>query len=248
MKKREATAAPARANGGKTKPNQDQNHTPPTLSRQRCSHKLARLRAAEIRRLFSRDFGFRNYELEAPWEEYGVFIANTIALFPAGRFYPPDRKVPDRWPDLTLETVIGRRGPLDRLKLIEEMFGARRREEIESAIIKGMKRGQAWTLKRRCLISAEFVAKTLNVHMVERDASGIRNIGAVDCSKEKRAEYAKDRRRERDRLRIEGKRRANGAVPREQFLANSTAAEARRLNISKSTLYRLKKKLATAAE
>jgi hypothetical protein len=252
MKKREATAAPARANGGETKLNQDANHTPPPHRRQRCSRELARFRAAEIRKLYSRDFGFRNYELETPWEEYGFFIANTIALFPAGRFFQPGRKVPDRWPDLTLETVIGRRGPVDRLKLIEEMFGAQRREQIETAIIKGMKRGQAWTLKHRCLIGGEVVAKHLNVHQVEREASRVRTVGAVDMPKQARSERAAENRKQRDIERKRLKRRAEQKPERADYLASigagAAAAQAAELGVSKSTIYRLKKKLAIAAE
>lgn len=55
----------------------------------------------------------------------------------------------------------------------------------------------------------------------ERCALDIRTIGAFDVPKAKRAKLQKQKQRQRDRSRKEEQRRAAGACPRTDYLANS---------------------------
>jgi hypothetical protein len=90
------------------------------------------------------------------------------------------------------------------------------------------------------LLPADAVAKMLLVRMVERDRLGLKTIGACDVTPEQRAETAKARKRERDRLRQMKKRIADGRLPREQYVAGSIEASQPWLaeGISRRTWYR----------
>jgi len=66
---------------------------------------------------------------------------------------------------------------------------------------------------------ADKAAWKLRVTAAERDACRLRTIGAIDQTKEQRAQVAKQRKRERDQER----RRAQGAKPRAQYEITATA-------------------------
>jgi len=204
---------------------------------------LATLRRAELLRLMSRTFGFRDLESTETWRLFGFLIGNAIAIFPPGKFTVPGRKLPGKWPAATLEIALGRRddGLIPYLKEIERTCGAKRRGEIEDAIISGLKRAIGWTVKRRRLITADRAAALLNVHQIERERSNIRTIGAVDQTKNARLAKTKDTKRQRDRDRAAAKRRAAGAIPRDQYESQSATAQAREIGVSRRTLYRLRK-------
>jgi hypothetical protein len=65
--------------------------------------------------------------------------------------------------------------------------------------------------------TADAMAKQLGLRHAERSLHSIRTIGAVDMPKAER----KRRRAQRDRERSIKRRRADGAKPREQYLAKS---------------------------
>lgn len=66
---------------------------------------------------------------------------------------------------------------------------------------------------------ADKIAWKLRVTSAERQALNLRTIGAIDLPRDERLDQAKQRRRARD----EARRRAQGAVPREQYEARSAA-------------------------
>ncbi|PDT03544.1 hypothetical protein CO666_13250 [Rhizobium chutanense] len=70
-------------------------------------------------------------------------------------------------------------------------------------------------------LSADALGHALHVSYAERCALDIRTIGAFDVPKRKRAKLQKEKRRQRDRSRKEEQRRAAGAIPRADYLANS---------------------------
>ncbi len=76
-------------------------------------------------------------------------------------------------------------------------------------------------IARPYLDKADALARRLGLTYAARQRLLIRTIGACDVSKRGRAELAKRRKRKRERARIAAKRRAAGAVPREEFLARS---------------------------
>jgi len=94
---------------------------------------------------------------------------------------------------------------------------------------------------------ADQVAKMLGVTFAERQALDLRTIGACDVDRKERARIAAESRRERDRERDERRRRKAGAKPRAKFLAESVAAEARRLGVSRQAIYKRRKSMAGKA-
>jgi hypothetical protein len=70
---------------------------------------------------------------------------------------------------------------------------------------------------------ADAVAERFGLTYAERTAWGITTIGAVDADKKERKRLRKERKRERDRLRTAERRRAQGALRREEYLARSLA-------------------------
>jgi hypothetical protein len=81
-------------------------------------------------------------------------------------------------------------------------------------------------------------ANHLKLTMAERTAGRITTIGAIDCTKEQREEFRKQRKRDAQKARDEAARRADGAKTRTEYETQSKAAEARREGISRSTYYR----------
>ncbi|OHV24739.1 hypothetical protein EOS93_22745 [Rhizobium sp. RMa-01] len=77
------------------------------------------------------------------------------------------------------------------------------------------------TKVRFSALSADALGHALHVSYAERCALDIRTIGAFDVPKAKRARLQKEKRRKRDRSRKEEQRRAAGALPRADYLANS---------------------------
>ncbi|ACI54940.1 conserved hypothetical protein [Rhizobium leguminosarum bv. trifolii WSM2304] len=77
------------------------------------------------------------------------------------------------------------------------------------------------TKVRYSSLSADALGHALHVSYAERCALDIRTIGAFDVPKAKRAKLQKQKRRQRDRSRKEQQRRAAGACPRADYLANS---------------------------
>ncbi len=84
---------------------------------------------------------------------------------------------------------------------------------------------------------ADTLAQELGLLYVDRQRLAITTIGAIDVPKEQRDEL----RRERDKIRKRMKRRKAGAVPREQFEAESVRAKAAAEGINPSTWYRRQK-------
>jgi hypothetical protein len=90
------------------------------------------------------------------------------------------------------------------------------------------------------LDKADPLARHLGLTYGLRQQLRVRTIGACDVDKVGRAQLAKLRKRQRERARSAAKRRAAGAVPRQEFLARSLArarpwAEA---GVSRATWYR----------
>lgn len=70
-------------------------------------------------------------------------------------------------------------------------------------------------------LSADAIARRLNVSYDERCLLDLRTIGAYDVSKSERAKIQKAKVKARDRERKEQARRANGQIKRSQYLAQS---------------------------
>ncbi|MBB4113677.1 hypothetical protein FHT80_003003 [Rhizobium sp. BK226] len=70
-------------------------------------------------------------------------------------------------------------------------------------------------------LSADALGHALHLSYSERSALDIRTIGAFDVPKRKRTKLQNERRRQRDRARKEERRRAAGALPRADYLANA---------------------------
>jgi hypothetical protein len=82
--------------------------------------------------------------------------------------------------------------------------------------------GLVWTHRRRkYMLGAESTAKLLHVTMKERDALGLKTIGACDVSEEERKAISKKLKQERDRIRQQENRQAKGTVPRGSYEAAS---------------------------
>lgn len=216
--------------------------------RRTASRDLCRTRIGEVRKSVASPDG-----AYSRWSAAGFLIANAMALHRAGPYRAPGRQaIAGTWPETTVDDALGRKHAATSLiPYLDEqtrLHGRAWRQRADDDFLAGLHEGDKWTRKHRRLVTADEAARRLWVGLEERDDLRLRTIGASDCSKAKRAEYAKDRRRERDRLRIEGKRRAKGSVPRAEYLANSTAAEARRLGVSVSTLRRQRKRAAQACD
>jgi hypothetical protein len=83
------------------------------------------------------------------------------------------------------------------------------RAELERLAAKAVARPIRWT--------ADKLAARLNLHIEERDRLKINTIGAVDLN----AEQRKVRRRKRDRIAKQAKRRDGGATPQDQSAART---------------------------
>ena len=82
-------------------------------------------------------------------------------------------------------------------------------------------------------ISADTLARHLSVSDAERTMLRIYTIGSYDVPRAKRIE----RRKENRRLAAETRRRASGAKPREQYLAEARAKAEQRGGVPRSTWY-----------
>lgn len=80
---------------------------------------------------------------------------------------------------------------------------------------------------RRLDLGADEVASLLNVTLWERNAQEFRSIGACDVPTEIRRGIARNYKRERDRKRQEGKRRAAGVQVRERWEAQNSLSKTR---------------------
>lgn len=89
---------------------------------------------------------------------------------------------------------------------------------------------------RRLDLAADEVAHILNVTLWERTAQEFRSIGACDVPTEIRKGIARNYKRERDRKRLEGKRRAAGVQSRENSLSKTRPWDAE--GISRAQWYR----------
>lgn len=81
--------------------------------------------------------------------------------------------------------------------------------------------GASW---RRKMIGADAVAKLLFVSLEERNALGLKTIGAFDVPKEQRQKLAMETKRERDKNRQAQKRKAEGRKDRASYEAASISA------------------------
>ncbi|MGJ0503974.1 MAG: hypothetical protein ACR65X_09570 [Methylocystis sp.] len=157
------------------------------------------------------------------WRTLGFLAGNALCLFRPGRYFEPGRKVPSRWPEATVENALGRKdSPAHAaIEALVDRHGTYLRERIYTAIADGMREGERWTRKHRRLVSAHEAAKRLRVDYEEREELGLRSIGAGDMTREDIKLEGRRKKRERDRERMECKRRAAGVVRREQYLQNS---------------------------
>lgn len=74
-------------------------------------------------------------------------------------------------------------------------------------------------------VGADQVAGMIYVSLAERQALGLRTIGACDVSKAERSAAAAEAKREKDRQRQAEKRRAEGRVDRRTYLESSLSAQ-----------------------
>ncbi len=90
------------------------------------------------------------------------------------------------------------------------------------------------------VLKADAIARLIGVTLAERTRLGLCTIGACDVDRKDRRKLARERKREQDRKRQSRKRTAAGRKPRDQFLAESTAADRpwEREGISRRTWYR----------
>jgi hypothetical protein len=107
-------------------------------------------------------------------------------------------------------------------------------DEVPDAILRAARAACERAGKRRFRIfmKGSTIARLLGVTSAERKRLGLRLIGSVDADKPKLKGAAMDRKKERDRLRDERKRREAGARPRGESLAQ----QARDMGISPATL------------
>ena len=75
--------------------------------------------------------------------------------------------------------------------------------------------------QRNGLATADKLAAILGLEYAERQELAIRTIGSIDKDKRQRTIERKERKREKDRIRKAIKRRARGAISREEYLAES---------------------------
>jgi hypothetical protein len=96
---------------------------------------------------------------------------------------------------------------------------------------------------------ADRLARSIGLSYAERQRLKIKAIGADDATKEQRKQFAKERKRICDRIRRERQRREAGAIPRDEYLAQSVARQQPWLDdgVSKRTWYRRRKLLGTGA-
>lgn len=89
---------------------------------------------------------------------------------------------------------------------------------------------------------ADHVATMIYVSAAERQALGLRTIGACDITIEERKAAAAEAKREQDRQRQAEKRRAEGRVDRPTYLQKSVSAQKpwEAQGISRATYYRMK--------
>ena len=102
-------------------------------------------------------------------------------------------------------------------------------------------------MRRPFMAKADDVAERFGLTYAERTAWGITTIGAIDADKRERARLGKMRKRESDRRHKAALRRAQGALPRAEYLAGSLSREEPWLKagVSRATWYR---RLGAAAE
>jgi hypothetical protein len=85
------------------------------------------------------------------------------------------------------------------------------------------------------------LGKRLRVSYADRRRLKLRTIGAYDVNRKSRKKLQRAEKRRRDRLDAEKRRRANGAMPRAQYEANSLSKTKpwERMGISRAKYYRL---------
>jgi hypothetical protein len=101
--------------------------------------------------------------------------------------------------------------------------------------------------RRKRLANPERLAAILGLEYADRQQLAIRTIGSIDKTKLERELLAKERRREKDRIRKAIKRRARGAISRAEYLAESMshARPWERDGISRRTWERRRNQVAT---
>jgi hypothetical protein len=80
------------------------------------------------------------------------------------------------------------------------------------------------TMDNPKLEKADELASRLRVTYAEREILSLVTIGAFDVTKRQRKQWRRERKRVKDRLRIQNKRREQGRAPRDQWLAASKTA------------------------
>jgi hypothetical protein len=95
--------------------------------------------------------------------------------------------------------------------------------------------------QRKHLAPENRLAEILGLEYADRQRLAINTIGAIDKTKRERTIERKKRKREKDRIRAAIKRRARGAISREEWLSGNHLSRSRpweREGISKATWYR----------
>jgi hypothetical protein len=165
---------------------------------------------------------------------WGFCMARVILMFPGGRYrYWPEFKGGPRkgqrmtgeywatWPEATADYMLGE---------VSGDFDA----ADHAAVTRGIDAAKA--CHGASFLKADTIGKKLGVTIVERDNLGIYTIGAYDMLRAARLERRAETKKARDRERSEAKRRANGAKPREEWLAQSIAAQAQAMRITPAAL------------
>jgi hypothetical protein len=179
------------------------------------------------------------------WATFGFLAGNALSLHHPGRYWIKGRQLHRKWPEATVDAALGPAHSPARMAIeaLVDRHGSYIEERILEAIEEGMAEGARWTRKRRLLVSAQEAAKRLGVDLEERTDFELRSIGAVDSTREILVADAKDRKRERDRLRMAEKRLAAGAEPRavyeQKSLSQTKPWEA--LGVSRRTWERRRK-------
>jgi hypothetical protein len=172
----------------------------------------------------------KHNEKELNWHNLAYCWAVPVLMFPSGPYeivrgkHAPhyQRKYFASWPDCTADALLGAIGVAHPPDWVVEAVAA--------GIVKARRR------RAKGFIAGDTAAKMLEVNRAERDLLQLRGIGAVDFLRPQRKAEAKERRRERDRVRKEAERRASGARPRSQSAAVIRPWE--HFNESRASFYR----------
>lgn len=201
------------------------------------SRGAAACRRGDLRRVIANG---RAHDL-SHWRTFGFLAANGLCLFRPGRYFELGKKVPRCWPEATVDNALGPKNSPARagVEALVDRHGTYLRDRIHAAIAEGMRDGERWTAKHRCMVGGQEAAKRLGVDYEEREALGLRSIGAVDMTPEGLKLEGRRKKQERDREQKAAKRSAAGAKP--HAFSQEKAQPWRAMGISRATYFRRQK-------